>query len=206
MKNSSGQWVEAYDYWASGDPIPMGYRDQNGTVHGPFALDYSSIRQKWLGLDGEPGSPLNDDYEGIILGQKAHDPLSYVREQPFEHGVIVFESGWGTNYYPYAETYLADVRASESTNGWNSTIVVRNNGAGSATVNVTFYTDDGRVLDSRTHTSVPARGVWSLDVRSALLDFLNQNHYQAVFEGPAIVYASQDVSVVVANTNSSGGR
>jgi len=30
--------------WVGGDPIPMGYRDQNGAVHGPFALDRARIR------------------------------------------------------------------------------------------------------------------------------------------------------------------
>ena len=48
MRNASGQWVEPYNFWASGDPIPMGYRDQNHAAHGPFALDYSVIRQKWF--------------------------------------------------------------------------------------------------------------------------------------------------------------
>jgi hypothetical protein len=55
--------------WASGDPIPIGYRDQSHTVHGPYALDYSQIRQKWFDLDGEPGSPLGDDYTGTAVGQ-----------------------------------------------------------------------------------------------------------------------------------------
>jgi hypothetical protein len=198
MRNASLQYVDPYDFWASGDPVPMGYRDQNHTVHGPFVLDYRSIRQKWLDLDGKPGSPLDDDGKGIILGQKANDPLSYFRKQHFEHGVIVFESGWGTDYYPYTETYLPDVRAADAdVPDWHSMIVVRNNGDYSATVNVTFYTDDGRVLDSRTHTSVPARGVWTLNVHDALLDFLNQAEYHGVFEGSAIVYASHDVSVVV---------
>lgn len=47
--------------WVSGEPIPMGYRDPNGKVYGPFALDNATIRDKWLALGGGAGSPISDN-------------------------------------------------------------------------------------------------------------------------------------------------
>ncbi len=44
--------------WAGGEPIPMGFRDQNHNVRGPYALDRTKIRNKWLELEGKLGSPL----------------------------------------------------------------------------------------------------------------------------------------------------
>ncbi len=52
-------WGHTHDWWRSRDPIPMGYRDQNGVNHGPFQVT-GAIGDKWEALDGEPGSPLED--------------------------------------------------------------------------------------------------------------------------------------------------
>jgi murein DD-endopeptidase MepM/ murein hydrolase activator NlpD len=203
-----GGYTDPWSYnvgnvWASGDPIPMGYRNQNGAAQGPFVLAHSSIRQEWFYRDGEPGSPLGNVFSTTAI--QGTGEILALQVQRFEHGEIKYIEGTGVVYYvEYDETYLPDIRAAEDDNtpDWNSTIIVRNNGASSAIVNITLYTDDGRVLDSRTHTSVPAHGVWTLDVQSALDDFLNQAEYHGMFEGSAIVYASQDVAVVVKSLDS----
>jgi murein DD-endopeptidase MepM/ murein hydrolase activator NlpD len=191
--------------WAAGSPLPMGYCDQNHGPHGPFALDYSSIHQKWLDLNGEPGSPLDIDDSGTMAAAGT-DEILYQVMQPFEHGQIFFETGYGTNYYPYTETYLPDVRAYKDSNGWNSNIFIRNNSNYPATVNFTFYalagfSGSGHILESRTYTALPAQGVWAVNTREVLQDYLNEIYglYPDLFEGSAIVYASQDVSVVVEN-------
>ncbi|RMF32999.1 MAG: hypothetical protein D6759_07490 [Chloroflexi bacterium] len=178
--------VNPYDgAWVSGSPIPMGYRDQEGTVHGPFALDYSSIQNKWLELEGEPGSPLGDDYSPWYT--------AYERLQKFERGYINFVSGSGTNYYAYAKTFLPGIRIGY--NGWNSTIIVRNNSnANPASVNITFYHQDGSVADSRTHTSVPAQGIWAFDTAVLPADPTNPI---ADFLGSAVIAASENVAVAV---------
>jgi murein DD-endopeptidase MepM/ murein hydrolase activator NlpD len=53
--------------WVAGSPLPMGYQDQNGNAHGPYPIDYSPIHNLWEGLEGKPGSPLDDDYAGKFL-------------------------------------------------------------------------------------------------------------------------------------------
>jgi murein DD-endopeptidase MepM/ murein hydrolase activator NlpD len=188
--------------WVAGSPLPMGYRDQNGTVHGPYAIDYPSFSTLWENLEGEPGSPLNDD--GSTMVGQGNSEILYQNSQPFEHGTMTFETGSGVQYNPYTETYLPDIRADKNANGWKSIIVIRNNRNSQLKVNVTFYarngffTGSGQVLESRTYTALPARGVWVVDTRSVLLDYLNETYglYPDVFEGSAIVYAGQDVSDV----------
>ncbi len=70
----------------------MGYRDQNGNVHGPFALDHGFILYEWEERDGEPGSPLNDDYAGLAVGRDAQGATLYEQVQSFEHGSIVYDT------------------------------------------------------------------------------------------------------------------
>lgn len=205
MRHASGAWIEPYDFWASGDPIPMGYRDQNGNVHGPFALDHGFILYEWEERDGEPGSPLNDDYAGLAVGRDAQGATLYEQVQSFEHGSIVYDSySVDTTYYPYNETYLPDIRAHTQmagSNSTNSTIIVRNDHSSvPATVSISIYTRDGRVLDSRTHASLPAQRTWIFPVRATLYyDFLQQQYYDGELEGAATVYANQNVSVSVMN-------
>jgi hypothetical protein len=48
--------------WVSGEPVPTGFVDQNHVTRGPYALDRTKIRNKWLALEGRLGSPLGNDY------------------------------------------------------------------------------------------------------------------------------------------------
>ncbi|MGC8960801.1 MAG: M23 family metallopeptidase, partial [Chloroflexia bacterium] len=48
-------------HWAGSDPFPMGYRDQNGAVHGPFPLDNVKIRNRWVTEARKLGSPITND-------------------------------------------------------------------------------------------------------------------------------------------------
>ena len=39
-------WGHTHDWWRSRDPIPMGYRDQNGVTYGPFQLKCNLSRKQ----------------------------------------------------------------------------------------------------------------------------------------------------------------
>ncbi len=141
-----GTAVDPYpDGWVSGSPIPMGYRDQNGTVHGPYALDRTKIHDKWLALQGEPGAPLEDDYTGSCI-QSGTGLLATLYIQGFERGYIQYCGSGDAEYVAYAKTYLPDTRIDYS--GWNSSVTARNN-AGDTEISITFYKPDGKVADSR---------------------------------------------------------
>jgi hypothetical protein len=93
-------------------------------------------------------------------------------------------------------TYLPDVKADWAE--WNSTIVVRNNGSSDASASVIFYDSGGygagtSMRTARDNSLIPAGGTWELDASTAVNNFT----------GSAIVSASKDVSVVVANDNGS---
>jgi len=96
--------------------------------------------------------------------------------------------------FPATYTYLPDIKANY--NGWNSTIIVRNNGGGDAHVQVAFYDSNGIVVAYPNNTNLHGQAIWTLEASNVVNNF----------SGSAIVYASQDVSVVVENHNSSSGR
>jgi murein DD-endopeptidase MepM/ murein hydrolase activator NlpD len=50
---TGGTWGTPFDPyaspdWVSGVPIPAGYRNKNGTTQGPFILNNSKIRDRWI--------------------------------------------------------------------------------------------------------------------------------------------------------------
>jgi hypothetical protein len=91
--------------------------------------------------------------------------------------------------FPTDYVYLPDIKANSS--GWNSTIIVRNNSSGDAHVQVAFYDHNGNMV-GHPHTELRGRAVWNLDASSVTTNFA----------GSAIVYASQDVAVVVKSLDS----
>jgi len=92
--------------------------------------------------------------------------------------------------FPATYTYLPDIKANY--NGWNSTIIVRNNGGGDAHVQVAFYDSNGIVVAYPNNTNLHGQVIWTLEAS----DVVNS------FSGSAIVYGSEDVSVVVVNHKS----
>ncbi|MFX1412191.1 MAG: M23 family metallopeptidase [Promethearchaeota archaeon] len=175
-------------HWVARDPIPMGYRDQNGTIYGPYSLDHSAIRLKWLSLDGAPGSPLGNDY---VIYVAAAGATAQGRRQDFEHGYLQWLPGQDTTYHVYAKTYLPDAKA--ILNDWTSFVMTRNNGP-QACLNVTLYDSEGKVLDARTRTSVATNATWVAVISNMAHDWLIDN---TNFSGSAVVYASQDMAVMV---------
>jgi murein DD-endopeptidase MepM/ murein hydrolase activator NlpD len=171
------------------DPIPMGYRDQDGTVHGPFALDHEPIRNAWLDPQTARrlGSPVSDDY-----GQAG------CTVQDFERGVIQDCSGTVTVNY-FTRTFLPQVHASDGDiDGWNSVVYIRNmSSSDAANVSITFYAPQGWVLESRTYRGLAADATWEVDVQDMLQAFLFRDQYDPVFTGTAVVAADQDVAVAV---------
>lgn len=93
--------------------------------------------------------------------------------------------------FPATYTYLPDIKANY--NGWNSTIIVRNNGGGDAHVQVAFYDSNGTIAAYPINTHLAGQAIWTLDASTVLSNF----------NGSAVVTASEDVSVVVRNTRGS---
>ena len=106
---------------------------------------------------------------------------------------------WFAKWWQYFERwaspwFLPDIR--RDFNGWNSTIVVRNNGGDTAWVEVNFYDQNGVYKGRAMFSNLPGNAAWEVPLPSGLSDF----------SGSAVVYSDQDVSVVVMNYNSSSGR
>lgn len=167
-----GTAVDPYpDGWVSGSPIPMGYRDQDGTVHGPYALDNTKIHNKWVELQGEPGAPLEDDDTGGSCVQSGTGILATFYIQGFERGYIQYCGSGAAEYVAYAKTYLPDTRIDYS--GWNSSVTARNN-AGDTEISITFYKPDGKVADSRAYSPTLATNAnWTLEASSFATDSTN---------------------------------
>ena len=187
---------EGGNLWAGGEPFPLGYIDQNNNPHGPFQLDDTKIRDKWLSVARRLGSPIEDDYTATCPSKAL---LATCRYQGFERGYIYYQIPYGSAQVVYfGQTFLPRIIASEDANAWNSTVSIRNLGGGQATVSLTFFTRDGRVLDSRVYNGLPANATWEVGVRGILYDqFLNRADSNPVFEGSAVVASDQDIAVIV---------
>jgi len=90
--------------------------------------------------------------------------------------------------FPASTTYLPDIKANYG--GWNSFIAIRNNGSQTAAVQVAFYDSNGNHVADKVKENLSARGTWILPATDAGL-----NNWR----GSAVVYASEDVGVVVNN-------
>ena len=197
----------ADNHWVGGKPIPMGYRNQNGTVNGPYALSDTKIRNKWLALEGLPGSPVGGYYyvpscllENPAEGKNA--PVTSGYAQNFEQGIIQYCGTGSAQYLAYDSVFLPDIRSDRSTtNGWESTIVVRNDSPYVTDVSIIIYHGDGTIRDSRTYKDLAANKTWTLEVEDVVFDWLIEDGanppYGQGFYGSAIVAADNDVSVAV---------
>ncbi|MGI0015042.1 MAG: M23 family metallopeptidase, partial [Nitrososphaera sp.] len=108
-------------------------------------------------------------------------------------GNYTFAAGQ-TTYIGLYPVYLPDIRA--NFNGWNSTLVIRNNSStDTARVVTTFFWSTGsyNVFQQRTDTVAPR----------ATFTFNAPNPAGSYYYGAAMVVASQDVSVVVARYRTS---
>ena len=170
-------WGHTHDWWRSRDPIPMGYRDQNGVTYGPFQLT-GAIHDKWEMLDGEPGSPLED----------RHGCAPYGECQSFEKGYIRWDYST-TTYHAYPETIVSRVFYISNAN-WNTTLFIRNTGNAAAQVSVIFL-ENNHVVDSRTYRALPSGSTWTVDTRQVLQEMTER------FVGVAAVYANQPITISV---------
>jgi hypothetical protein len=193
--------------WVGGKPIPMGYKDQNHNVHGPYALDRTKIRNKWLDLEGRLGSPLGNDYYETTppplrtpadILTSLQGVLVYTYYQKFERGYIYYTGTGAAQVIEYSPTSLPDIRAHRlaGTNGWNSTITVRNDGPTSADVSIVILNRDGTVKETRAYKDLRKNAAWTLNVRDVVYNPILGDWTQD-FSGSALVYAARDVSVMV---------
>lgn len=167
-------------WWQSGDPIPMGYRDQNNAANGPYQLS-GVMQTKWESLNGLPGSPLGNRGSNNCPG-------NYGDCQFFERGYLRWDYSQ-TLYYPYAETVVSQIFYIAQTN-WNTTLSIRNTSGTPTQVSVIFMTG-GRPVDSHTTVSLAGGSTWDLSSQQALQDMTDN------FAGEAYVYSNQAVQVTV---------
>ena len=212
----NGTAVDPYagsTHWAGGDPFPMGYRDPSGTIHGPFPLDNTKIRNIWTTNAARLGSPIEDDWAYICsLGSgpplpgpasatvatpgvvAAPTPL-YGYQQRFERGYIYYCGDDPAQAVFYPLTFLPRILASTDAGAWNSTLFIRNLASSSTNVSVSFFRTNGTVLDSRTYIGLPANATWELRASNVVFDDLVAEGN--TFSGAALVASDQDVAVIV---------
>ncbi len=162
-------WGWEQNLWAGNNPFPLGYRDQNGTSHGPLQLDDAKIRDAWIQNAARLGSPVSNDCfigtcpptdasptcpapaAGETLPEGDVPQVTGIR-QNFERGYIYYCQGaTSATVKEYASrTFLPRIVASDDSAAWNSTVYIRNLGNGAAKVSITFYEPSGWILDSRT--------------------------------------------------------
>ena len=145
------------------------------------------------------------DPNGTLVGYTAsrdnnYELAEFTASETGKYKIRVYRSPEGdnnesSNYLGIAwvktATYLPDVKSSY--NGWDSDIIIRNDGAESKDVTVTLFYANGDWAGGMTYSSLPSGAVW----------VYNPSH--TGFTGSAIVAASEDVSVVV-ETHHSDGR
>jgi hypothetical protein len=184
-------WNQPFDHtiawWESGDPIPMGYRDQTNASHGPYQLS-GVMQDKWQSLNGLPGSPIGDRGFNNCPGGNLGDC------QFFERGYLRWDFiNSVTLYNPYAETVVSQIFYIAQRN-WNTTLSIRNTSGTAAQVSVIFIAG-GRTVDSRTYSvPLPGGSTWALSSQQALQDMVDM---MDSFAGEAYVYSSQSVQVTV---------
>lgn len=165
-------------WWASSNPIPMGYRDQNHTVQGPHAL-ISVMESTWrYELNGLPGSPVSN------LGSN-NCPNNYGNCQFFERGYLRSDYT-AVNYHPYNETLIGRVHYVTARNA-NTILSIQNLGDAPAQVSVIF-SENGHVVDSRTYKMLASNTTWQLNTQLALQELTDR------FIGTAAVYSDQSLA------------
>jgi murein DD-endopeptidase MepM/ murein hydrolase activator NlpD len=162
---------EAGVLWAGGEPVPAGYRDGSGAVHGPFALD-TALYASWRANAARLGAPVTDARQ-----------LNGCVEQAFERGSVYRCSG-GEGVAFNAVTLLPLIDE-------QSSVTMRNTGNTAARVNLAIYDADGRVLESRSH-HLPTGATWEARVATLLGPTLKTIH---AFEGAAVVATDGALSV-----------
>jgi hypothetical protein len=189
--------------WVSGEPIPMGFRDQNGVVQGPFSLSNAKIRDKWLALEGSPGSPIENMMTDICYFRTANGVVSAnLYAQGFERGMIHYCGSGSAVYTPYqTELYFTDVRGRlpcEMGVDSNSFIWVENVGYDNAQVSIAILKPDGTVLDTRVHPSLSPGEQWEINVHTIVFDWLilgsNNNPTPGIFSGSAMIYSDMPLA------------
>ncbi|MGC9084486.1 MAG: M23 family metallopeptidase, partial [Anaerolineae bacterium] len=166
----NGTAVDPYagsTHWAGSDTFPIGYRDQNGAVHGPFPLDNVKIRNKWVTEARQLGSPITNDSSFPCLAEGLQ-ATGYM--QGFERGYIAYCGGGSAQVTYYNQTFLPRILASEDANAWNSTVSIRNLGTVPANVSISFLRSNGTVLDSRLYAGLPVNATWELRASTVVFD------------------------------------
>lgn len=168
-------WGHTESWWRSGDPIPMGYRDQNHTPQGPYQLT-GVMEGKWYDLNGGPGSPVS---------AQASCPTNYGMCQFFERGYLRWDYA-SVIYYDYPKTLIGRVHYVAARNA-NTILSIQNLGGAPAQVSVIFM-DNGRSVDSRTYKTLASNATWQLNTQLALQDLTSH------FMGTADVYSNQPIA------------
>ena len=186
-------------HWVSGQPIPMGYRDQNGAVQGPFALDNEKIRDEWIALEGAPGAPVNyliSDYCNTINMQAAPFFL-----QEFEKGYIEYCGSSDAQYVEYGFLTVPDLKGRFTCGaGDNSILEISNPNPFMIFLSVQIYDNYGRTIDSRVYSSLPPGSTWIVNIHHIVFDWLNRERGAGgIFNGYARIYKNTSSSIGVSH-------
>lgn len=161
--------------WVSGQPIPMGYRDQDHNIHGPFAIDNSVIYNRWMADEGAAGPPIEDDWIRSCIPEGEYSPQAALFTQAFEHGYIYYCGSGSADYHAFEETPIEDIRARYTCGvGENSFLVITNTSLSDTRLTLTVFNGDGSIRDSRVHHSLLAPDEqWIVSIHEIVYDWLN---------------------------------
>ncbi len=168
-------WNHTEPWWRSGDPIPMGYRDQNHTPQGPYQLT-DIIEGKWYALNGRPGSPVS---------AQASCPMNYGICQFFERGYLRWDYS-SVISYDYPKTLIGRIHYVAARSA-NTILSIQNLGGTPAQVSVIFM-KNGHVVDSRTYKTLTSNATWQLNTQLTLQDLTNH------FLGTVEAYSNQPIA------------
>ncbi len=187
-------------HWAGGEPFPMGYRDQDNAIQGPFPLTNAKIRDRWVLDTRRLGSPTGNviPYECMVEGV-----TTPAYKQFFERGYISYCGSGQATVQAYYTTYLPRLQATADASDWDAYVYIRNLTASPATVSITLLKTDGNVLDSRTYLALPGNATWQIRPATIINDWLIGGYNS--FIGSAIVASDRDVAVVVRMEKTTAG-
>lgn len=194
--------------WVGGEPLPMGYRDQDNAIQGPFPISLINIREKWIELEGLPGPPMGNS--GAKSCDILESPTTTMYYQNFERGYIYYCGTSNAVYVPYAYTIVPNVRARLTCGAGddaNSYVIVENNTGVDAQVSITIVKEDGDTRDSRAYNpSMPPGARWEINIHDIVFDWLIGSEIEGsptpgIFEGTAYVYSDPLVYVAIDYTD-----
>jgi len=180
-----GERVRAALCWNSN---PTGDFENSGTNKMSTELDLTVIAPNGAHVAYSTTSYNSCEVAGFVADQNGEYRMEVTYWRRSQEGLNL---GLGLAWLRVLATYLPDIKANY--NGWTSEIVIRNDGATTKKVTITYLYSNGNYAGKK-DLEIPHNGTKSHRPTDAPTYLYN-------FTGSAIVSASEDVSVVVENNN-----